>query len=120
MHRAIYTHDPIQSIESLSRALGVGESVLRSLAYRAPKLYIGPKPKLKKNGGIREVFDTKPPLKPLLKKINNIFFRRVDFPKYLTGSLVGRDFIANVDIHKGSRRMISEDIAQFFDQQQGS
>lgn len=115
MHRAIYSRDPIQSIESLSRALGVGGAELRSIALRAPKLYIGPKPKLKKNGGVREVFDTKPPLKPLLKKINNIFFRQVAFPEYLTGSLAGRDFIANVDIHKGSRRMISEDIAKFFD-----
>lgn len=78
-------------------------------------MYIGPKPKPKKNGGVRYVFDTKVPLKPLLKKINNVFFRRVDFPSYLTGSLAGRDFVANVDIHKGSRRAVTEDIAQFFD-----
>lgn len=89
--------------------------MLRSLAERAPGLYIGPKPKPKKNGGTRYVFDTKPPLKALLKKINNIFFRQVYFPQYLTGSLAGRDFVGNVDIHKGSRRAITEDIAQFFD-----
>lgn len=78
-------------------------------------MYIGPKPKLKKNGDIRNVFDTKPPLKPLLKKINEVFFRRVYFPPYLTGSLSGRDFIANVDIHKGSRGVITEDIKTFYD-----
>lgn len=89
--------------------------MLRSIAERAPGLYIGPKPKPKKNGGTRYVFDTKPPLKPLLKKINSVFFRQVNFPLYLTGSLAGRDFVANVDIHKGSRRAITEDIAQFFD-----
>lgn len=78
-------------------------------------MYIGPKPKLKKNGGIRNVFDTKPPLKLLLKKINKVFFRQVYFPQYLTGSLSGRDFIANVDIHKGSRCVITEDIKAFYD-----
>lgn len=89
--------------------------MLRSIARRAPGLYVGPKPKLKKNGGTRYVFDTRTPLKPLLKKINAVFFRQVVFPQYLTGSLSGRDFVANVAIHKGSRRAITEDIAQFFD-----
>ncbi|WP_322005867.1 reverse transcriptase family protein [Paraburkholderia tropica] len=78
-------------------------------------MYIGPKPKPKKNGGVRYVFDTKAPLKPLLKKINSIFFRRVQFPRYLTGSLAGRDFVSNVEIHSGSLYVITEDIAKFFD-----
>ena len=110
-----YPHDPIQTVQSLCRALGVTEPQLRSVVERTANLYIGPKPKRKKNGGIRHVYDTKSPLKPLLKKINSIFFRRVYYPQYLTGSLAGRDFVANVDIHKGSRRAITEDITQFFD-----
>jgi len=89
--------------------------MLRSIIQRVPNLYIGPKPKQKKNGGIRFVFDTKSPLKPLLKRINTTFFRRTYFPQYLTGSLSGRDFVANVAIHKGSKIAITEDIAQFFD-----
>ncbi|MBY0266796.1 MAG: reverse transcriptase family protein [Burkholderiales bacterium] len=89
--------------------------MLRSIIQRAHNLYIGPKPQVKKNGGVRYVFDTKPPLKPLLKKINSIFFRRTHFPPYLTGSIAGRDFIANVEVHKGARVVITEDIAQFFD-----
>lgn len=96
-------------------AFGMPEPALRSIARRASGLYIGPKPKPKKNGGIRYVFDTKAPLKPLLKKINKVFFRRVEFPLYLTGSLAGRDFVAHVDIHKGARWAITEDIAKFFD-----
>jgi len=115
MDRPIYPHSPIQSVQSLCCALGLPEPLLRSIARRAPGLYIGPKPKAKKNGGVRYVFDTEVPLKPLLKKINTVFFRQVNFPRYLTGSLSGRDFVANVDIHKGSRTAITEDIAQFFD-----
>lgn len=71
--------------------------------------------KPKKNGGFRDVYDTKPPLKPLLKTINSVLFRSVHFPKYLTGSLAGRDYVSNVEIHKGPREVITEDIAQFFD-----
>ncbi|WP_407971010.1 reverse transcriptase family protein [Burkholderia pyrrocinia] len=89
--------------------------MLRALAGRAHNLYIGPKPKPKKNGGVRYVFDTKLPLKPLLKRINSVFFRHVVFPRYLTGSLAGRDFVANVEVHKNSRHATTEDIAQFFD-----
>lgn len=111
-----YTKRPIQSIESLCRALGEPEGFLRSMAERIPKLYIGPKPKPKKNGnGFRNVYDTKPPLKPLLKKINRVFFEQVEFPLYLQGSLKGRDFVSNADVHKGSRIVISEDIVKFFD-----
>ncbi|CAJ0733883.1 MULTISPECIES: reverse transcriptase family protein [Burkholderiaceae] len=115
MDRPTYPHERIQSIQSLCCALGLSEPTLRAIASRAPNLYIGPKPKPKKNGGIRYVFDTKSPLKPLLKKINSVFFRRVVFPQYLTGSLSGRDFVANVDVHRNSRQAITEDIAQFFD-----
>jgi hypothetical protein len=88
---------------------------LLEIAERAGDLYIGPKSKPKKNGGVRYVFDTKPSLKSLLRKINTTFFRRTYFPPYLTGSLSGRDFVANVEIHKVSRYAVTEDIAQFFD-----
>lgn len=113
--RPTYRLARIQSVQSLCCALGVTEPQLRSVVSRAPRLYIGPKPKPKKNGKIRYVFDTKAPLKPLLKKINQVLFKRVDFPPYLTGSLSGRDFVANVEIHKGAHIAVSEDIQSFFD-----
>jgi Reverse transcriptase (RNA-dependent DNA polymerase) len=115
MDAPVYPHDPIRSVQSLSRALGLGEPTLKAIASRAHKLYTEPKPKSKKNGGVRYVYDTKVPLKPLLKNINQVLFRHVVFPYYLTGSLAGSDFVANVDIHKGSQIIIEEDIAQFFD-----
>jgi hypothetical protein len=115
MDRPAYTHRPVQTIGSLARALRVSECQLLGIAQRAADLYIGPKPKPKKNGGIRYVFDTKPPLKSLLRRINSTFFKHTHFPKYLTGSLSERDFVANVEIHKGARHAVTEDIAQFFD-----
>ena len=89
--------------------------MLRSLEKRASSLYIGPKPKEKKGGGVRYVYDTKAPLKPLLKKINRTFFKQVYFPPYLTGSLAGNDFISNAALHKGAKHAFTEDIKKFFD-----
>ena len=110
-----YPHGRIQTVQSLCAALGEPEPKIRAIAARAHNLYIGPKPKPKKNGGTRYVFDTKSPLKPLLKKINYCLFRKVIFPKYLTGSISRRDFIANVEIHSHSKHVVTEDIASFFD-----
>lgn len=116
MQAPTYPHDPIQSVGSLCRALSVPEPYLRSIAARVPKLYIGPTPKPKKSGkGFRDVYDTRPPLKPLLKTINQVFFKKVVFPDYLHGSISGCDFISNARIHEGSVTVVTEDIKGFFD-----
>jgi hypothetical protein len=112
----VYPHGPIQSVGSLCRALFIAEALLCSIAERVPKLYIGPTPKPKKSGnGFRDVYDTRPPLKPLLKRINKGFFERVVFPDYLHGSIRGCDFISNARVHEGSVTVITEDIKGFFD-----
>lgn len=116
MKAPAYPHDPIQSIGSLCRALAIAEPLLCSIAERVPKIYIGPTPKPKKGGnGFRDVYDTRPPLKPLLKRINKVFFERVVFPDYLHGSIRGCDFISNARVHEGSVTVITEDIKGFFD-----
>jgi hypothetical protein len=116
MERPVYGNQPIHSVAALSRALGTPEGLLRALVGRIPQLYIGPKPKLKKDGkSYRNVYDTKHPLKPLLRKINSVVFERVAFPLYLQGSLKGRDYVSNVEIHEGSQAVICEDIEKFFD-----
>jgi Reverse transcriptase (RNA-dependent DNA polymerase) len=115
MDKPCYKNSPIRSVQALSQSLGISAPLLESLAVRASSLYTEPKPKIKKNGGIRYVYDTHEPLKGLLKKINRVIFEKTYFPYYLTGSLKGKDFIANVDIHKGARGAITEDISRFFD-----
>jgi hypothetical protein len=116
MLRPIYPCRPLQSVESLAKALACPESLLRSLAARAHTLYIGPTPKPKKNGnGFRNVYDTKPPLKPLLKKINKVFFEVIEYPGYLQGSIKGRDPVRNAKLHENAQVAICEDIEKFFD-----
>lgn len=90
--------------------------MLRAIASRVPSLYVGPMHKPKKSGkGFRDVYDTAPPLKPLLKKINQVFFEVVDFPTYLQGSIKGRDAVRNAQLHAGAQVAICEDIEKFFD-----
>ena len=116
MKAPAYPYDPIQSVGSLCRELAISEPRLCSIAERVSKLYIGPTPKPKKNGnGFRDVYDTRPPLKPLLKRINKVFFERVIFPDYLHGSIRGRDFISNARVHESSVTVITEDIEGFFE-----
>lgn len=102
-------------MRSLSLALGVTEKGLHSIARRAPSLYRGPIPKIKKNGKVRYVYDTNPPLKDLLKRVNLKLLTQVQFPSYLTGSLSGNDYVSNASIHLGAQEIISEDIQSFFD-----
>ena len=116
MESATYPLARIQNIQSLCCALGISEPMLRSIARRAPRLYVGPTPKPKKNSTkVRYVFDTRKPLKPLLKRINDVIFQRVNYPSYLTGSLPGTDFVKNVSLHAGAKRVVTEDIKSFFD-----
>ena len=116
MLRPIYPRRPLQSVESLAKALACPESLLRSIAARVPSLYIGPTPKPKKNGnGFRDVYDTRPPLKPLLRKINQVFFEVVQYPVYLQGSIKGRDPVRNARLHENAQVAICEDIEKFFD-----
>ena len=83
----VYQHKAIRSVESLAKALHVTPGFLEDLATRAPKLYIGPKKKLKRDKiTYRDVWDTKPPLKGLLRTINDVIFKRVSYPLYLQGS----------------------------------
>ena len=61
------------------------------------------------------MYDTKFPLKPTLKAVNRVIFQKVRFPTFLQGSLKGRDYVSNVDLHANSQVVITEDIKGFFD-----
>lgn len=111
-----YPHDPVRTVGSLAKALSCSDRELWEIAARVPTFYIGPTPKPKKNGnGFRDVYDTRRPLKPLLKKINIVFFERVQYPIYLQGSLKGRSPLGNAKLHERAQVAICEDIEKFFD-----
>jgi hypothetical protein len=110
-----YPYKAIQSVRSLAAALQVSEKFLLEIAGCASDLYIGPIPQKKRDGGVRYVYDTKPRLKLLLKRINNIFFKKVKFPSFLKGSLKNQTPIKNAGEHLGCKTLIQEDIKSFYD-----
>jgi len=111
LRRASYFNEPIRSMRSLAAALRAEEAVIQSLASRASTLYrpVPPKPGLS-----RLVFDAKPPLKRLHKRIKTAILSHVRFPPYITGSVPGKDYKLNADLHKGRQLVICEDVKGFF------
>lgn len=109
-----YPYEPIATIESLSRALGVPASELQAVAHCADAMYRPAKPIAKSDGSCRQPFDAVPRLKKIQTRIKAVLLDRVIFPDYLTGSLRGKDARANAELHKGAAIVLSEDIEKFF------
>jgi hypothetical protein len=79
------------------------------LASRASRLY---RPVKLKTG--RQTFDANHPLKPIHARIKAAMLAHVGFPWYLTGSLKGRDYKVNAELHKNQSVVICEDVKGFF------
>ena len=109
-----YPFEPIGSIGALARALGLELSHLVATAADADHLYRLAKPIVKADGSKRQPFDALPPLKAIHRRLKARVLTSVVYPAYLTGSLVGRDYRTNADLHKASKILICEDISNFF------
>ena len=72
------------------------------------------KPVIKTDGTIRQPFDALEPLKEIQKRIKDNIFSNIVFPKYLTGSIKGRDYKTNASLHISAKITICEDIENFF------
>lgn len=68
----------------------------------------------KSDGRKRFTFDAKPALKEIHRRIKSEILDRVTFPLYLTGSIKGRDYKTNAELHVGAAIVIAEDIGSFF------
>jgi hypothetical protein len=101
-------------LAALSKALGFEEAFLVELAATANDRYRLAKPIKKPDGSIRQPFDALEPLKEVHRRLKKEVFSKVVFPKYLTGSLKGRDYRVNASLHTGAKIVICEDIEGFF------
>lgn len=110
--KPIYPHNPIRSLEGLAKAMRMDACKIESIAKRAGNLYrqVNLKP-----GSTRQVFDAKSELKLLHNKIKQEILSKVIYPDYLTGSLKGRDYKINAELHVGQAVIICEDVKGFFD-----
>jgi hypothetical protein len=111
LNKPSYPCDPIRTVAALARTLRMSEAELRRIADRANASWRMVKPA---PGSTRETFDAHGPLKALHKQLKNRIFSRVYFPDYLQGSLKGRDYVSNADLHKNKQILICEDVKKFF------
>jgi len=109
-----YNCNPICSLNALAKALNFEESYLVDLSSTANDQYRLAKKIVKPDGSIRQPFDALKPLKEVHRRLKTEIFSKVVFPKYLTGSLKGRDYRVNALMHVGAKIVICEDIEGFF------
>jgi hypothetical protein len=114
LRKPYYRFEPIGSIDALARALGLESERLVAIAADADRLYRLAKPIVKSDGSIRQPLDALPALKTIHRRLKTRILAGVVYPEYLTGSLVGRDYRVNADLHKASKIIICEDISNFF------
>ncbi len=112
--QASYDYAPIQSVAALSKALSIPQEKLIELAGSANQQYRLARPIVKADGSIRQPFDALPPLKIVHGRLKDRVLAKVAFPDYLTGSLKGRSYSFNAQLHVGARILICEDVEQFF------
>ena len=106
-----YRCSPIKSVRVLARALGFGERDLLVLAEDADRRYRTVKPE---PGSTRQTFDAMGQLKLVHRRIKEVIFANVYFPNYLQGSLKGRDYVTNAELHTNKQLLICEDVKKFF------
>lgn len=109
-----YSGQAIRRVESLGKALRCLPQRLGYLAKNADRLYRVAQEIEKSDGSKRVTFDAKPALKEIHRRIKSEILDRVTFPLYLTGSIKGRDYKANAELHVGAVIVIAEDIGSFF------
>lgn len=109
-----YSCAPIKSLRALSLALQLEENFVQEVAGKAGELYRLAKPIKKSDGTFRQPFDALEPLKNIHRRIKDRIFAKTIFPYYLTGSLRGRDYRTNAELHAGAKLVICEDITRFF------
>lgn len=127
MELCSYKTDPIKSLASLSKELGVDLKTLIEVSeYRDDKKYRKPKaPVFKSDGAERRIMSPCLELRKIQKQINRKIFRRnVKYPSYVFGSVprdkkdknsVSQDYISAASVHCSAKTICKLDVSDFFD-----
>ncbi len=109
---------PIVDLGTLARMLRVAPAELARVSGNADNLYRIGRQEKKKDGTIRLCYDALDPLKSMQARIQCLILNKVEYPRYLQGSIKDRrqprGQAANARLHTRKRTLISEDIKQFF------
>lgn len=114
MNKPNYPYEPIGSISTLARVLGLETQKLQNLYDNSDDFFFVTKKKLKSDGSFRITYDVKAELKSVHRKIAKELFKKVVYPEYLQGGIARRDYIGNASIHIDSKCIITEDMKNFF------
>lgn len=114
MNLPVYPHASIANLPSLALALGISLEELQELATKSDDYYFLTKKLEKPDGSFRLTYDAQPSLKTIHGKISEAFLKKVDYPRFLQGSIKKRDYISDARQHVSSKMLISEDITNFF------
>lgn len=120
MDKPYYPHKAISSIKVLAKTLGVRESLLIDIAGKSETSY-HEFTVTNNKGKDRTVYEPKPLLKRIQKRINSRIFELVEYPIYLQGGIKDdnskRDYVENARIHSKSKpnHLIGLDIKAFYD-----
>lgn len=109
----LYKASPIRSLDKLAQSLSVSENFLRSISADVPSQYTNLQI-LKKDGTFRDINVPKNGIKILQRRINSRLFSNVEYPGYLYGGIIGRDYHKNALAHANAMKIISLDIENFY------
>jgi len=119
MDKPYYPHQPISTIESLARCLGVTTITLNSISTAIDSSYT--EFVISSKNKERTVYEPKFELKRIQKRINNRIFEKVEFPRYLHGGIKSlehkRDYVENAKMHSNTsvETIIGLDVKNFYD-----
>jgi len=114
MNKPKFNGTPVASLESLAAMLGIDRKRLDWMIQSVSKSYKQFKIETGKNKKERQIFEPKKTLKGIQKKINKEIFENIEYPDYLHGALIGRDYISNASEHTKKKTVICLDITNFY------
>ena len=107
------------SVDDLAEHAGVSVELLEALSSALPtgagRLYV-PWTSRKKRGGIREIFDPKPPFDAVTKNLYRSFTDLLPYeaPDHVHGFVRGRSTVSNASQHLGKACVLRVDLEDFF------
>lgn len=113
-----FSDRPIGSLDTLAKILQLPTVELERITAAANSLYRIGKRERKKDGTIRLCFDALVPLKSVQARIQCLILNKVEYPRYLQGSikdpLFPRGQASNARLHVDKKTLTTLDIKQFF------
>ncbi|HEY4543757.1 MAG TPA: reverse transcriptase family protein [Tissierellaceae bacterium] len=102
----IETAPSVSSIETLEAILNVKD--IRAVISNKSKYYIEFDVKGRKVNSVKE------PLLSIHKKIRSFFLKKVNYPDFLFGGILNKDYLSNSKKHLNKNIILSEDIKNFY------